>query len=270
MKVLLYCLDENVDNNLLKHLKNCTELECECIFDKDKFIDLIYTERIYLAIVTLKNNDYIEIINSIKARGIGTVIYLLGDNDEESVNVYRYRCDGFINTGNLDNDMMYLLDNFWLLYKRIHRLKAVTFGRFDLFVDDERMELRNKKAKELLALCIDKCGGHVSLEEATDKLWYGRPYDERVKCLYRKAVMELNAFFREKGIDNVFVTGRGYCCIKKESLDCDYYRFIENPQKECILYNGEYMFEYSWSEETLSKIEVLYSNICDKLLHKNE
>ncbi len=260
MKALIYCKNKAVDENLLKYLDGCCELESESVSDKEAFLNRIEKERIHMTFISLADKDYVEIIEKIKSNATGTVIYLIGDKDEDAVNAYKYRCDGFLKSGNIDEDMKYLLENFSFLSKRIHRLKAVTFGRFDLFVDGERMELKNKKAKELLALCIDKCGGRVSLEEATDKLWYGRPYDERVKGLYRKAVMEVNAFFREKGIKDVFINGRGYCCITKDSFDCDYYRFLENPSKEKILYNGEYMFEYSWAEETSARIEALYRN----------
>ena len=260
MKALIYCKNMKFSKNLLKYFEGCSELESESIPNKKEFLKRIESERIHLAMVSLENGDFVEIVEKIKSHKTGTVIYLIGNKDEESVNVYKYRCDGFLNTRNIESDMKYLFDNFSLLSKRMHRLKAVTFGRFDLFVDGERMELHNKKAKELLALCIDKCGGRVSLEEATDKLWYGRPYDDRVKGLYRKAVMDVNAFFRSKGIKDVFMNGRGYCCIKKDLLDCDYYRFLENPKKEKMLYNGEYMFEYSWAEETLARIEMLYQN----------
>ena len=234
MKTLIYLKNQEINKVLLKYLEEYQELEPKCISDKNEFLNQIKNERIYLALVSLKYADFVEIIDKIKAKGTGTVIYLIGDSDEESVNVYKYRCDGFLNIKNMGADISYLLDNFFIISKRIHRLKVAAFGRFELFVDDERMNLHNNKAEELLALCVDKCGGKVSIEEATDKLWYGRPYDDKVKGLYRKAVMNINAFFKAKKINDFFINGRGYCCIKKDSLDCDYYKFPENPKKKQI------------------------------------
>ena len=260
MKVLICGGDRDTNKYISECVENYNDFEAESETENTRCIERIDKEHIDMAIISLKGMDYEEIINRIKDRKLGTVLYLVGDNKEDSVNVYEYKCDGYINKKNIKEDMENCMENFMLLSKRIHRLKIVTFGRFDFFADGERVELSNKKAKELLALCIDKCGGRVSLEEATDKLWYGRPYDKRVKCLYRKAVMELNAFFREKGMGGVFFKGRGYCCINKDAFDCDYYKFLENPKRGKMLYNGEYMFEYSWAEETLARLENLYLN----------
>lgn len=89
------------------------------------------------------------------------------------------------------------------------------------------MIFSNKKAKELLALCVDNKGGVVTMEEAVDKLWENRLYDEKVKNLYRRAVMDLNKIFSTYGIKDVFVKKRAACWINYANVDCDYYMWIE-------------------------------------------
>jgi hypothetical protein len=44
-----------------------------------------------------------------------------------------------------------------------------TFGRFDVFLDGKLVNFTSAKAKELLALCVDRNGGDVTMEEAIDK-----------------------------------------------------------------------------------------------------
>lgn len=129
---------------------------------------------------------------------------------------------------------------------------AHMFGRFDVFLNGQLILFRNAKSKELLALCLDRCGGSVSMEEAIDKLWPDRAYDDKVKRLYRKAVIELRKTLQGKGIYDFFETGRGICYIYKDRVKCDYYEYLEDPEKNAGLFRGEYLFDYSWGEETVA------------------
>ncbi len=127
-------------------------------------------------------------------------------------------------------------------------------GRFDVFLNEQVIYFNNAKSKELLALCMDRCGGSVSMEEAIDKLWPERTYDEKVKKLYRKAVMSLRRTLKEKEINNLFATKRGVCYISKREVECDYFSYLEDPEKNRELFKGEYLFDYSWGEETLANL----------------
>jgi two-component SAPR family response regulator len=135
------------------------------------------------------------------------------------------------------------------------KVRAVMFGRFQLFVGDELVYFSNAKAKELLALCLDHRGGEVTMEEAIDKLWPDRIYDERVKKLYRKAVMSLQATLKEAGAEEIFITKRGSCYANVANIECDYFQFLETRDSEVSLYDGTYLFDYGWGEETLAMLE---------------
>jgi two-component SAPR family response regulator len=137
------------------------------------------------------------------------------------------------------------------------KVRAVMFGRFQLFVGDELVYFSNAKAKELLALCLDHRGGEVTMEEAIDKLWPDRTYDDRVKKLYRKAVMALQATLKEAGAEEIFITRRGSCYANVANIECDYFQFLETRDSEVSLYDGTYLFDYSWGEETLAMLERL-------------
>lgn len=130
------------------------------------------------------------------------------------------------------------------------RLKVRTFGEFDIFIDGELIEFTNKKAKELFAICIDNCGGEVAMKKVINLLWEGRNYDEKVKRLYRKAVVYLNTLFEEYGVEEVFSNGRGHCHVNRYELDCDYYEVLDGKNIKETLFNGKYMSNYSWGEET--------------------
>ena len=56
------------------------------------------------------------------------------------------------------------------------RIVIRTFGYFDIFVDGETIPFSCKKAKELLALLVDRRGGFVTTGDAISYLW------EHVEC----------------------------------------------------------------------------------------
>lgn len=139
-----------------------------------------------------------------------------------------------------------------LAQRRKKRVFIRTFGRFNIFVDGKVVHFSNNKAKELLALCVDHEGGVVTMEEAIDKLWEDRAYDKNVKSLYRKAIIYLHALFVDNDAADVFESVRGACYINKSAVDCDYYDFLDGKDRDA--FDGEYMFEYSWAEETVGRL----------------
>jgi two-component SAPR family response regulator len=128
-----------------------------------------------------------------------------------------------------------------------------TFGRFDVFAGGMPVYFQNAKAKELLALLVDK-RGTVTMELAVNVLWDDRHYDERVKQLYRKAVSYLHRLFQEVEPE-LFVSNRGSCYVNCERFACDYYDLLKGRPEALAAFNGEYMFEYPWAEATLAQIE---------------
>ncbi|MFN6431602.1 Protein-glutamate methylesterase/protein-glutamine glutaminase [Eubacterium callanderi] len=129
-----------------------------------------------------------------------------------------------------------------------------TFGRFDIFVRGELLIFKSQKAKELVALCVDHRGGVVTMEEAIDKLWEDRLFDEKTKKLYRKAVMIATHTFEEAGAPDIFQTRRGLCYIERDKVYCDYYKLLEGEILPKSPFTGEYLFEYSWAEERVPEI----------------
>lgn len=138
-----------------------------------------------------------------------------------------------------------------LAVRQRKRIAVRTFGRFDVFAAGRPICFKNAKSKELLALCVDRRGGEVMMDEAIDMLWPERPYDERVKKLYRKSVLMLNHTLLEYGIEDIFISKRGYCYILPEKFECDYYDFIKQKNR---IPPEEYMFQYPWAEETLASL----------------
>lgn len=152
-----------------------------------------------------------------------------------------------------------------LLSKRMEkRIKIVAFGRFEVFADGRPLHFGNSKARELFAYCVDKLGAEVSMEEAVEALWPERPYDERVKRLYRKAVLSIQSVLEDQWLSGVFVNRRGFCHVVKEKVECDFFKLLEGSfdVKNAleILQSRGYMFEYSWAERRCIELIRILNN----------
>lgn len=74
-----------------------------------------------------------------------------------------------------------------------------TFGYFDVFVDGVPILFRSEKAKELLALLVDRRGGYVSSSEAISILWENEPLSDQTRSRYRKVAMRLKDTLEQFG-----------------------------------------------------------------------
>lgn len=182
------------------------------------------------------------------------IIYVTGYGKHALEAMTKVKADVFLTKPYTEEDIDRALETALLLQKRQEkRISVQAFGRFQVFADGRLVVFQNAKAKELLALCVDHMGGEVSMEEAVDKLWAQKPYDERVKRLYRKAVGAVKATLEEYGAEGFFHNSYGCCYVDTAAVECDYFEFRRNGRKGN--YPGNYLFDYSWSEETAASLE---------------
>ena len=120
---------------------------------------------------------------------------------------------------------------------------ARLFGPFSLTVDGEAIHIRCEKARELLALLIERRGAFVTTREAIALLWECEP-DDKSRARYRKIASRLMAELRKIGIEHIVESDRGARRIAPEYIDCDYYDYRDGlkPRTDALLP------EYTWSE----------------------
>ena len=198
----------------------------------------------------------IELGRHAKELQSGIVLVFITGYEQYAIEAMKIRADFYITKPFNTEDIKEVLDRIELLADRqkTTEIHFRTFGRFDVFIDGESVHFPNAKAKELLALCVDHRGGKVMMEEAIDKLWEDRPYDAKVKNLYRKAVMNIKQMFQEHNLDDIFVNSRGSCNINLDRISCDYYDLLDGKIAKSDVV-GYYMPEYAWAEYTASHIE---------------
>ena len=192
------------------------------------------------------------------------VIIFITGYEQYTLDALKVKADYYLMKPYDRKDIMDVIERAKLLSRR-QRKRAYfrTFGRFDLFVDWQVLYFSNMKAKELLALCVERRGGSVTLQEAVDKLWEDRAYDDKVKNLYRKAVMYIRQILSEHDISDIFQSNRGSCNIDMLKVDCDYYALLRGDPDARHAWEaaGGYLQEYSWAEETSARLEYLNEKI---------
>ena len=129
-----------------------------------------------------------------------------------------------------------------------------SFGYFDVFVDDKPIAFRNKKAKELLALLVDRRGGYVTSEEAIGYLWENEPANSVTLARYRKEALRLKNTLEEYGIGNIMESVDGKRRIIPENIRCDLYDYLSGKEEYSGLFKGSYLTNYAWGEMTLGEL----------------
>ncbi len=138
-----------------------------------------------------------------------------------------------------------------------------TFGSFDIFVDNRAIAFTNDKAKELLAILVDRREGFVTPSQAISYLWEDEPSNKKVLSRLRKVALLLKRQLEKYGIDNIVesVNGKRRLVMRK-GIDCDYYTLLSNDVS-IQPFVGTYMPEYSWAETTNAILAAKYNYYYD-------
>lgn len=259
MRIRTIVVDDEL-RSIQQFQKECQddEIELSGVFESP-LTALAYVEEhaVDMALLDVKMPDMDGITLGRKLREINhdmIVIYITRYAEYVKEAVLEVKADHYLLKPYDSKDIAQMLDKVKRLSGRLQKRVVVrTFGEFDIFIDGRLIEFTNRKAKELFAVCIDN-GGEVTMKKVIDLLWEDRNYDDKVKCLYRKAVAYLKAVFRSYGVEYVFGSGRGRCHVNRQELSCDYYEVLEGKNINETLFDGRYMSNYSWGEETCGKL----------------
>lgn len=238
MKSLIFCRNPVLSDKLVQIF---SQLEPESVSTAEEFRYVFTKDKPELVILE-PGDIYMSVKDIINGNRVLPEVWLLTDGGKTPKEKEYKICSRIF-----DKDDLFTVS---LALKR-KKVKAVTFGVFDIFSNGEPVRFRNKKSKELLALCIDRRGGELLMNDAIESLWPEKGLNERSKRLYRKAVSNLKETLRNNGIEEIFVSRRGSCYVRAKYMDCDYYRFLSDPRKYCIEFMGEYLLHYPWGERTL-------------------
>ena len=196
----------------------------------------------------------IDLAAAIKQKRPETAIIFLTGYSEYAIEAFAVRASGYlmkpVTRDKLAADVAYALSG-----KRktpTGHVVIKTFGNFDVFVDNEPVQFKMAKCKELLAYLVDKQGTSVTRSEAFAAVWEDRPYDRGMQKQLDVYIRSLRATLREFGIEEILEMHRGILRIVPERFVCDAYLFFKGDGDTVNSYRGQYMSAYSWASMTES------------------
>ena len=135
------------------------------------------------------------------------------------------------------------------------RIKILTFGNFDVFVDGEPLKFERKQAKEILAYLIDKRGTSATFAELGAMLWEDEEYDRTKQKNLQVYIASLIKSLHAVNVKDLILKNRQGILVNTKIVDCDYYRFLEGDTHAINSFTGQYMSAYSWAEFTVGYLE---------------
>lgn len=135
------------------------------------------------------------------------------------------------------------------------RIKILTFGNFDVFVDGAPIKFERKQAKEILAYLVDKRGTSATYPELAAMLWEDEEYDRTKQKNLQVYIASLVKTLRAVEVNDLILKNRQGILLNTKIVDCDYYRFMEGDTRAINSFTGQYMSAYSWAEFTVGYLD---------------
>ena len=118
--------------------------------------------------------------------------------------------------------------------------------------DGEVLPFRRKKAKELLAVLVDRNGAGMTAKQICAILFPDDTDDSKNAAYLRQLVLDLKNTLKTIRAEDVLRHETPYYRIDTNLVRCDYISFLETGKPR---FYGEYMTQYSWAEETCAMLQ---------------
>lgn len=134
-----------------------------------------------------------------------------------------------------------------------NKLVVRCFGHFDVFWQGQPVIFTRRQSKELFAYLVDRRGAACTSDEIALAFWETGS-SAVAKQRIRNLLSDLRKTLVQIGMEKVLIREHRQIAVRKELLDCDYYRMLDGDIDAINAYHGEYMVEYGWAEMTNAKL----------------
>lgn len=94
----------------------------------------------------------------------------------------------------------------------------------------------------------------MSSRTAASILWDDKEPDDTVMARYRKVAMYLTESLEAAGVGYLVESAKGSRRAVLSLAECDLVDYLRLGDKALASFNGAYMKEYSWAEQTLGEL----------------
>jgi two-component SAPR family response regulator len=126
------------------------------------------------------------------------------------------------------------------------------FGNFEVLYNGKSLPFKRKKAKELLAVLVDRTGAGVTAKQICAILFPDDTDDTKNSAYLRQLILDLKTTLKAVGAENVLCHESPYYRIDPKWVRCDYLSYLDTGKPS---FHGEYMTQYSWAESTCAMLQ---------------
>ncbi|HBL41101.1 MAG TPA: hypothetical protein DDY98_05855 [Ruminococcaceae bacterium] len=138
------------------------------------------------------------------------------------------------------------------------RVFAQTFGSFTLFADGKPVRFKRKKSQQLIAYLVHRRGSVISRKELSSVLFDDGVYDANRISYISKLCADVQTTLNELDVTDLVQSTPSGLSINVNALDCDLYDMLNGKSDAAQKYNGEYMAQYEFGEETVSALDQMF------------
>ena len=118
-----------------------------------------------------------------------------------------------------------------------------------------KIKYSRTKSEELMAYLIYKKGSSAKTKELISVLWGDHADSARYGSSFRNLIVDIKHTMSELEIQDFFIAEYNNFRINPEVIMCDYYDFLEGDPTAIKSFAGEFMSQFSWSEEVVGFLE---------------
>ncbi|MBR6391169.1 MAG: response regulator [Lachnospiraceae bacterium] len=208
--------------------------------------------------IEMPGTNGMDLAAGIKSYIPGAIIIFVTAYSEYAFKAWELRVDGYLLKPASAGDITAVLDDI-RSKRRMEAaaeplLKVRCFGRFEVFSGSRPVKFKRSRAQEVLAYLVSARGARVTSGELCGVLWEDSIDISRKKAYLRQYVQALREALEKCSAVDVLRHERDAYSIDPALIDCDYYRYLAGERDDAYMYHGEFMSQYSWSEEISAEL----------------
>ena len=172
--------------------------------------------------------------------------------EEYAIPAFKLHASGYLMKPISAEEVQGEIDNIKGIRKKEKLLTVKCFGNFEIYAKDEVLQFKRSKTKELFAFLVDRNGAGMTAKQICAVLFSEDTDDNKNVAYIRQLVLDLKNALKTVGAENVLCHDTPYYRIDTNLLKCDYFSYLETGKPE---FQGEYMTQYSWAEETCAMLQ---------------
>ena len=172
--------------------------------------------------------------------------------EEYAVSAFRLHVSGYLMKPITSEAVQREIDHIKGVKTTEKLLTIKCFGNFEVLHNGEILPFKRKKAKELLAVLVDRNGAGMTAKQICAILFHDDTDDTKNAAYLRQLILDLKNTLKTIRAEGVLQHDTPYYRIDTNLVKCDYLSFLETGRPQ---FHGEYMTQYSWAEETCAMLQ---------------